>query len=349
MHAERLLSGLLIAALAVCCAMVLRPFASAIVWAMTLVFCSWPIHARLRRTSLGAVGSALCMVLGFALLAALPVAVAAPSGAADAADIRTWIQSVLASGLPSAPAWLYGVPIVGSLLADVWNGWAADLSVMFAFFKPYLGAAAAEGLTLLLDVAHALAALVFALFISFFLFLSGDVLLHRLLTMSRRIGGDAGERMLLAMGRTVRGTVYALLGTAAVQGVVTYIGLAIAGVGRAPLLALIAGFLSLLPIGAPLVWIPSALWLLATGHTEHGIFLAIYGVAIISGSDHVVRPWLISRGSRLPFVLTVLGVLGGVIAFGLIGLFLGPMLLGAGYALVDTYSMQPAPDEEQRA
>jgi predicted PurR-regulated permease PerM len=100
------------------------------------------------------------------------------------------------------------------------------------------------------------------------------------------------------------------------------------------LLASIAGLLSVLPIGAPLVWIPSALWLLSHGHTGWGIFLAIYGAGFISGSDNVIRPYFISRGAKLPFLLTLLGVLGGALAFGLLGIFLGPVLLGVGFTLV---------------
>jgi len=105
-----------------------------------------------------------------------------------------------------------------------------------------------------------------------------------------------------------------------------------------------------LPIGAPVVWIPAALWLLSSGHLGWGVFLAVYGVVAVSGADSVIRPWFIARGAQLPFVLTVLGVLGGAIAFGLLGIFLGPVLLGIGYTLVnewavsDTSGVVPADD-----
>jgi predicted PurR-regulated permease PerM len=338
MIAERLLLGLLIAALAIGCGLVLRPFASAILWAAILVFCSWPIYARLRRTPLGSGGAASIMIVGFALVAALPIAIVAPGRASDVSHLDTWIESLLAAGLPSSPVWLYGLPLVGRTLGDLWNGWAADLSVMFAFFRPYLGAVASGGLALLLDIANGVVGIVLALFIGFFFFLSGDLLQLRLRALIRRIGEDAGERMLLAMARTVRGTVYAILGTALMQSLLTYVGLSIAGVPRAPLLSLVAGLLSVMPIGAPIVWIPAAVWLLASGSTGHGIFLAVYGTIVITGADHVIRPYLISRGSRLPFLLTVLGVLGGAIAFGVLGIFLGPVLLGAGFTLINEYA-----------
>ncbi len=337
MQGERLLLGALLTGLAVGCALVLRPFATAVAWAVIMVLCAWPIYAWLRRR-IGAALAASCMIGLFALLAALPVVIVATGGALDAAALNARVQAWLAAGLPSAPLWLYRLPLVGTRLGDLWNGWAADLSRMFAFFKPYLGAAAAEGLSLLLGLAHAVVAIFFALFIGFFLFISGDVLHARLHALARRIGGEAGERMLNSVARTVRGTVYALLGMAAIEGFLTYVGLRIAGIGQAPMLGMMAGLFSVLPIGAPLVWIPATIWLLAAGGTDRGLFLAIYGVVVISGADHFVRPWLIARGSRLPFLLTVLGVLGGAVAFGLVGLFLGPALLGAGYALVEAYS-----------
>ena len=146
------------------------------------------------------------------------------------------------------------------------------------------------------------------------------------------------ERLIDVTGATVRGVVYGILLTAIVQGVLTAFGLWLSGVPRPVLLGAVAGFLSVLPIGAPVVWIPSALWLMSSGHLGWGIFLAIYGVVAVSGADSVIRPWFIARGAQLPFLLTVLGVLGGAMAFGLLGIFLGPVLLGIGYTLVNEWS-----------
>ena len=119
------------------------------------------------------------------------------------------------------------------------------------------------------------------------------------------------ERLIDVTGATVRGVVYGILLTAIVQGVLTAFGLWLSGVPRPVLLGAVAGFLSVLPIGAPVVWIPAALWLMSSGHLGWGIFLAVYGVVAVSGADSVIRPWFIARGAQLPFLLTVLGVLGG--------------------------------------
>ena len=156
------------------------------------------------------------------------------------------------------------------------------------------------------------------------------------------------DRLITVTGATVRGVVYGILGTAVVQGILTAFGLWISGVPRPVLLGSVAGLLAVLPIGAPLVWIPASIWLLGSGHLGWGIFLAIYGVGAISGSDSLIRPWFIARGAQLPFLLTVLGVLGGALAFGLLGIFLGPVLLGIGYTLVNEWARGTPIPERRR-
>jgi predicted PurR-regulated permease PerM len=175
---------------------------------------------------------------------------------------------------------------------------------------------------------------VVALFAAFFFWLSGERLAADFRHLMHRVAGRYAPQLIQATANTVRGAVYGILGTAILQGFLTAFGLAIAGVPRVVLLGTVAAFLAVLPIGAPLVWIPAGLWLLSDGHTARGIFMLAYGVIVVSGTDHIVRPYFIARGAKLPFLLTVLGVLGGVLAFGVLGIFLGPVLLGVGLTLV---------------
>jgi predicted PurR-regulated permease PerM len=173
-----------------------------------------------------------------------------------------------------------------------------------------------------------------ALFMAFFFYVYGEPIAARLRLILHRVAGDQADRLAEVTGATVRGVVYGIVGTAVVQGILTAFGLFLSGVPRPLLLGGIAGVLSVLPIGAPVVWIPAALWLLGTGHIAWGVFLAVYGVVAVSGADSVIRPWFIARGAHLPFLLTILGVLGGALAFGLLGIFLGPVLLGVGFTLM---------------
>ena len=332
---ERVLAAVLLVGLAIGCTLVLLPFLSAILWGLILVYSTWPVFAWVRsRLRVGNRVAAGIMVLLVAVLIVLPVAVAAPAGADDAAALRRSLELLLAGGLPGAPAWLPGVPLVGGTVADYWNQWAADLSVMVGFFTPYFGMVAESGLKVLLGIAGGLLQFIIALLVAFFVWASGDVLKVFLDRTAHRIAGDRAARLVKVTGATVRGVVYGILGTALVQGILTTIGLSVSGVPRPLLLGLIAGLLSVLPIGAPVVWIPAFLWLLGTGHTGWGVFLGLYGLFIISGSDNIIRPYFIARGAQLPFLLTILGALGGALAFGLLGIFLGPVMLGVGYSLV---------------
>jgi predicted PurR-regulated permease PerM len=338
MVAERVLMGLLLGGIAIGCGLVLYPFLSAIVWAGILVFTTWPIFNQVRKIGLSRAPAALVMLAMIAVVVVLPITLAAPGGADDANYLLAIIQESLRRGLPMAPDWLNDVPLVGGTLTKLWDSWAADLSAMAAFFRPWFGLMAESALNLLLGVAHGVLSFLLALFIGFFFYLYGEAMGARLQVLIRRIAGERADRLIDVTGLTVRGTVYGILGTAVVQGMLTLFGLWLSGVPRPGLLALVAGFLSVLPIGAPLVWIPGGLWLLSVGHTGWGVFLLIYGAGLISGSDNVVRPYFIARGADLPFLLTILGVLGGALAFGLLGIFLGPVLLGVAFTLVNEFA-----------
>lgn len=341
--AERLLMGLLLAGIAVGCVLVLHPFLSAILWAAILAYTTWPVFTWIRvRLRLRRSWAAGAMVLLTTVLIVLPLGLAAPSGAQDVAQLRNSIEGALNAGLPGPPAWVGAVPVLGPTIADYWNEWAADLSAMVRFFQPYFGMIAEQGLNVLLGIAGGLLQFLMALVIAFFFWTAGDRLAVHLLRVMHRIAGDHAARLVAVTGATVRGTVYGILGTALVQGLLTSFGLWVSGVPRPLLLGAVAGLLSVLPIGAPVVWIPAALWLLGAGHTGWGIFLATYGLVLISGSDNVIRPYFIARGAKLPFLLTILGVLGGALAFGLLGIFLGPVLLGVGFTLVAEFAGEPA-------
>jgi predicted PurR-regulated permease PerM len=339
--AERLLMGLLLGGVAVGCVVVLYPFFSALLWAAILAYTTWPIYRKLQvQLGLGRLAAAGSMVGCTAVVVVLPLALAAPGGAGDVAQIEHAVQGALARGLPGSPAWLYEVPAVGATLGALWDAWAADLSAMAAFFRPYFGIAAQFGLGLLLGLANGVLLFLLSLFAAFFVYASGERLAQFLSLIVHRIAGPSADRLIEVTGATVRGVVYGILGTAAVQGALTAIGLYVCGVPRAALLGVIAGGLAVLPIGAPLVWIPSALWLIGTGKTLWGIGLLVYGTVIVGGADTLIRPLFISRGAQLPFLLTMLGVLGGAMAFGLLGIFLGPVLLGVGFALVKEWAGQ---------
>ncbi len=333
--------ALLIGGVVIGCVAVLYPFLSALLWAGILVFTTWPLHEWVRaRLHLGRTGAALAMIAMTAVGLVLPIALAAPGGSDDVVHLRHVIEASLRGGLPASPDWLRDIALVGPSLAELWDHWAADIGAMLEALRPFFGVILEGGLSVLLGIANGVVMFLLALFVAFFFYVYGEPIAARLRLILRRVAGDQADRLAEVTGATVRGVVYGIVGTAVVQGILTALGLWISGVPRPVLLGGVAGLLSVLPVGAPVVWIPAALWLLGTGHVAWGIFLATYGVGAISGADSVIRPWFIARGAHLPFLLTILGVLGGALAFGILGVFLGPVLLGVGYTLLNEWGKE---------
>ena len=176
----------------------------------------------------------------------------------------------------------------------------------------------------------------------YFFFRHGTQAAERISTLIQSFAGERGQHLLQLAKKTMIGVVYGILGTAIAQGAFAAIGFWIAGVPAAGFLGLITFFLSIIPFGPPLVWIPATFWLISEGQYYSAIFMAVYGAIIISMLDNLVRPYFISVGSNLPIMLVLMGVLGGILAFGFIGLFIGPVLLAIAMTMLLDWSKQPS-------
>jgi predicted PurR-regulated permease PerM len=177
-----------------------------------------------------------------------------------------------------------------------------------------------------------------AAFIGFFFYRDGAALIRLIGVGMERLAGIHAANMLATINSTVRGVMYGLLGTALAQGFVAAIGFAIAGLPAVMLLSVATSLLSLIPVGPPLIWGGAAIWLFQQGETGWAIFMVLWGFFLISSVDNVVKPLLISHGSRLPFLLVILGVMGGVLAFGFVGVFIGPALLAVGFSIAQKWT-----------
>jgi predicted PurR-regulated permease PerM len=175
-------------------------------------------------------------------------------------------------------------------------------------------------------------------FLAFFLLRDAPVLSERLGVVIDRLAGGRGAHLMEVAGDTVRGVVYGILGTALVQALVAGVGFGIAGVPGAVLLGVLTFFFAVIPFGPPLIWLPAALWLFTQGTPGWALFMLIWGGLGISSVDNFLRPYLISQGSKMPFALVFCGVIGGALAFGLVGVFLGPTLLAVGFRLIEEWS-----------
>ncbi len=343
----RLVGIAALAALAVACLLVLRPFISALLWAVIIVFSTWPVFSVLRennRFSPG--GAAAVMVVAMFLLVGLPIALAAPTSRGEVEALSASIEALLVGGLPGLGAWLAGLPVVGPWIRG-WLGDAEfDLLGLAGLLRPYAGTITQQTVAVLLAILSGLAELLLAILLAFFFYRDGPAMAARTSALMDRLAGETGVRMLRLAADVTRGVVWGLVGTAVAQGILTAIGLSVAGVPQPVLLAVVAGVISIFPVGAPLVWIPASLWLFTQGETGWGIFMALYGALVISSVDNFIRPWAIARGANLPLLLTLLGALGGVFAFGFLGLFLGPVVLAVGYTLLLEFASDRPADSE---
>ncbi len=315
--------------------LVLRPFISALLWAVILVFTTWPLFRMLReRTGLGPGAAALVMVTAEFLLIGLPMVFAAPTSREDVEGLRESVERLLISGLPGLISSLASLPFIGTYIGEFLAGWDATLSGLLEPIRPYAGTIAQNLLAALLAVLSGLAELLLAIFLAFFFYRDGPAMAALAEAGMERLAGPRTRRLIQLTGDVTRGVVYGLLGTAIVQGAMTAFGLWVAGVPQPVLLGVVAGIISILPVGAPLVWIPATIWLFSQGQTGWAIFMGLYGGLGISSVDNFIRPWMISRGADLPLLLTLLGAIGGVVAFGFLGLCLGPVLLAVVFTLL---------------
>lgn len=337
----RVIGLLALIGLGIGCFLVLRPFVSALLWALILAYTTWPAFRFLReRARLPAGWAALVMVLAEFLLIGLPIAFAAPTSREEVEALQRGAEQLITEGLPGLATFLAGLPFVGGYVADWLSGWDETFAGLFGAIRPYAGTLAQGGLSVLLAVLSGIAELLLAIFLAFFFYRDGPAMAAQAERVMEKLGGARTQRLIQLTGNVTRGVVYGLLGTAVVQGAMTAFGLWLAGVPQPVLLGVVAGVISIMPVGAPLVWVPATIWLFVQGEWGWGIFMAIYGAAGISSVDNVIRPWLISRGADLPLLLTLLGAIGGVLAFGFLGLFLGPVLLAVGYTLLKDWAAE---------
>ena len=333
-----------IALLVIGCLYVLRPFLAAILFAAAVVISSWPLYLFLvgrmhGRRSL----AALTLTLTLTLLVIVPIGLVAYNLADDMGHLYDQIKLAVESGHVEPPGWIRRLPVIGDWLFGYVRDLVSSREQMMAVAKELLEPARRYLLGGGILLGTGVAQMSLAAFVAFFLYRDGQALLRAIGVAMERIIGESAPRIAGTVSQTVRGVMYGLLGTALAQAAVAALGFAIAGVPGVLLLGFATFVMSLVPVGPPIIWGGAAIWLFNQGQTGWGVFMLVWGLILISGVDNVVKPMLISRGSDLPFLLVLLGVLGGVIGFGFVGLFIGPVLLAVGYSLVRVWTgVEPA-------
>lgn len=335
-------TGVLIAAVVIIlwgCIIILSPFVPAIM--LSIIFClaTWPAYAWLetRLKNRPALAAFLMTVL-LAVCFLVPLVFLGSSLAENFSKLYSGTVDYLNKNEGRTPLWVHDVPVVGGLLDDFWSRYLGNtdqvtdslrnISVPLSQKLIAFGAAIGRGI---LD-------LTLGVLIAYFFFRHGVQAVNRTSVLIDRFLGPRGQHLLNVSKRTLIGVVYGIVGTALAQGTLAAIGFWIAGVPAAPFLGLMTFLISFVPMGPPFIWVPATLWLFSNGHIGMGLFMGVWGFFVVSLIDNFIRPYFISLGSNLPLLLVLLGVLGGVIAFGFIGIFIGPTLLALAYTLIMEWS-----------
>jgi predicted PurR-regulated permease PerM len=340
---KRLAQIALVVLLIIGCIAVLWPMIGAVLFAFVLWVCTWPFyldHILPRLGGRDTLGATLMTSL-LVLVILLPMGFLAGSLANGADNFIDFAKPYVEQGLPAEPpAFLSSLPFFGAEIESTWHRIASNRDELNNLLKQLIDPARKLLLAAGSIAGTGLLQLALTLFILFFLYRDGRPLGKALYIAARKLGGELGEGLLEKARGTVVGVMLGIVGTAVAQGAVAMIGFLIAGIPGAILLGFATFFLSMIPIGPPLIWGGAAAWLYSNGETGWAIFLVLYGLFIISSIDNFLKPILIARGAGISVLLIALGVIGGVLVFGFIGIFLGPVLLALGHMLFGRWTRE---------
>lgn len=314
---------------------ILLPFLVAVAWATMIVIATWPILLKVQQSAGGRrwVGVIVMTLVSLATFV-VPLLVAV-STLLDAAERSPAVlRDLVDRGLGPPPAWVANLPGVGERVIERWTTLSAGgPEALVEAIRPYARSAAASVLALTGGAGAMLIQMLLTIVIAAILYASGETAARGVLAFAHRIGGERAEDTVRLAAKAVRSVALGVLVTALVQSLLAGLGLWASGVPHPGLFTAIAFVLAVAQLGPLLVLAPAVFWLYWSGHAGWGTALLIWSIPVIA-LDNVLRPILIRRGVELPMLLIIAGVIGGLIAFGVIGLFVGPVVLAASYTLL---------------
>jgi len=330
--------GILIAA----CFWIMRPFLSSLLWAAMIVIATWPFFLKLQARLWGKRWLAVLVMTALLLLVLIiPVCYAVLTILDRSSEIVDWFNSLSTITIPPPPGWLEKIPVIGGSIVEHWQRLAAvspeELSKMLAPYATKLVAwfvGQAGNFSLL--VLHFLLSIVIAAV----LYAHGESVASGIRKFARRLASQSGDEVAVLSAKAIRGVALGIVVTALVQSSLGGIGLFLAGVPAAMLLTAVMLMLCIAQVGPALVLIPAAIWLFHGGHTTAGSLFSVWAI-FVGTIDNFLRPVLIRKGVDLPMLLIITGVIGGLIGFGIIGLFIGPVILTVTFTLLRAWVLRP--------
>jgi predicted PurR-regulated permease PerM len=349
------LSVLFIAALIIGSLWILYPFLAAAIWAATLVIATWPLMRRLEgflwsRRGLAVAVMTLTLLIVFVFPAWLAIAAIVQNSDA----IAGWMRSLASLRMPPPPAWIGDLPLVGQKLIAAWQKFqVSGVRRLIEEAAPYAGALTRWFVAAVGSIGLLIVQLLLTVALTAILYVKGEQAGATAVRFATRLAGERGAQSVTLAAQAIRGVALGVLVTAMVQSAIGSLGLILAGVPFASVLCAIVFVLCIAQIGPALVLLPAVIWMFMRGDTPAAILLLICSVLAI-GVDNFLRPALIRKGADLPLLLIMAGVIGGLMSFGLIGIFLGPTVLGVAYKLLDAWiaeadASEPPPETAEAA
>ncbi len=332
---RRALLGLLLGLLGFLCLLVLRPFLSPILWAAILAYVTWPLYCRLRIPFRSfSTTAAWLMTLLVVAVAIVPLFWLLVLIQHELVDAYRSLTTYLSQGPHTLPAAVRDIPWLGAWLQESLNRYTSDPAALGREITGGLQHWKGQLAALLGGVGRNVGKLFVALLTLFFFYRDGDLLVRQIQRVGKRFFGDRLDRSVHAAGMMTRAVVHGLLITALAQGLIAGVGYWIFGLEAPAVLGALTGLLSTAPLlGTAFIWAPLGAGLVLAGHTSRGVLLLAWGTLLVHPVDNVLRPLFISSVTRVPFLLVMFGALGGLAAFGLVGVFVGPVLLAVASAI----------------
>jgi predicted PurR-regulated permease PerM len=340
------LGVLFIVTLIVASLWIMRPFIVPVIWATMIVVTTWPVMLRIeaalgRRRAPAVAVITLAMLLVFVL----PFWTAVSTIVEYSDEMAQWAKALKDISIPPPPDWVERLPLVGSKAAATWKEYAAQPPEALALkLGPYVGdgvrwiAAEAGG------VGRVVVQLLLTIVIAAVMYWGGETAARGVRRFGARLAGPRGEEVVLLASRAIRGVALGVVVTALVQSLLGGLGLAVAGVPFAGVLTAVMLLLCLAQLGPTLVLVPATIWMYWSGDNVWGTLLLVWTV-FVGTLDNFLRPYLIKQGADLPLLLIFAGVIGGLLSFGLLGIFVGPVMLAVAYTLLDAWVDEPLADE----
>ena len=317
---------------------ILRPFLPALLWSAMIVVATWPLMLSAQRRLWNKRWLAVTVMTGALLLAfVVPFTLAITTLVDNADEIASWVRSVRTAQLPALPEWVKSLPLVGGKIDATYREIATyGPEELTARVEPYAKMAAAWFVSEVGSFGLMALTFLLTLIVSAILYANGESAVAGLRMFFKRIAGVRGEEVVELSGQAIRGVAFGVVVTALVQSLMGAIGLAVAGIPLVGLLTAIMFILAVAQIGAAPIIFAAAAWLWWQDSTGWAIALAVWAI-IVGSMDNILRPILIRRGGHLPLLLVFSGVIGGLVAFGLVGIFVGPLVLAVAYRLLEAW------------